>query len=83
MIGFGTSPGKTHSAYVRGETVRKVKHSSVRIENPLSALYRGTEYFGLARTFRTACGGGAGQALSCFVGVASTSEEIAVLEVKA
>ena len=46
MIGFGTSPGKTHSADVRG-------------------------------------GGGAGQALSCFVGVASTSEEIAVLEVKA
>lgn len=43
MIGFGTSPGKTHSADV----------------------------------------GGAGQALSCFVGVASTSEEIAVLEVKA
>ena len=41
-----------------GETVRKVKHSSVRIENPLSALYRGTEYFGLARTFRTAWGGG-------------------------
>ena len=39
-----------------GETVRKVKHSSVRIENPLSALYRGTEYFGLARTFRTAWG---------------------------
>lgn len=45
MIGFGTSPGKTHSADVRG--------------------------------------GRAGQALSCFVGVASTSEEIAVLEVKA
>lgn len=45
MIGFGTSPGKTHSADVRG--------------------------------------GGAGQALFCFVGVASTSEEIAVLEVKA
>ncbi len=45
MIGFGTSPGKTHSADVRG--------------------------------------GGAGQALSCFVGVAYTSEEIAVLEVKA
>lgn len=44
MIGFGTSPGKTHSADV---------------------------------------GGGARQALSCFVGVASTSEEIAVLEVKA
>lgn len=45
MIGFGTSPGKTHSADVRG--------------------------------------GGSGQALSCFVGVASTSEEIAVLEAKA
>ena len=41
----------------QGETVRKVKHSSVRIENPLSALYRGTEYFSLARTFRTAWGG--------------------------
>ena len=41
-----------------GEIVRKVKHSSVRIENPLSALYRGTEYFSLARTFRTAWGGG-------------------------
>ena len=25
----------------QGETVRKVKHSSVRIENPLLALYRG------------------------------------------
>ena len=52
MIGFGTSPGKTHSADVR-EVVRKVKHSSVRIENPLLALYRGTGYFSLARTFRT------------------------------
>ena len=40
-----------------GETVRKVKHSSVRIENPIPALYRGTEYFSLARTFRTAWGG--------------------------
>ncbi len=40
-----------------GEIVRKVKHSSVRIENPLSALYRGTGYFGLARTFRTVWGG--------------------------
>ena len=39
-----------------GETVRKVKHSSVRIENPIPALYRGTEYFSLARTFRTALG---------------------------
>ena len=39
------------------EIVRKVKHSSVRIENPLSALYMGTEYFSLARTFRTVCGG--------------------------
>ena len=28
-----------------GGTVRKVKHSSVRIENPIPALYRGTEYF--------------------------------------
>ncbi len=41
---------------VEGETVRKVKHSSVRIENPIPALYRGTEYFSLARTFRTALG---------------------------
>ena len=40
-----------------GEIVRTVKHSSVRIENPLSALYMGTEYFSLARTFRTVCGG--------------------------
>ena len=39
-----------------GETVRKVKHSSVGIENPIPALYRGTEYFSLARTFRTALG---------------------------
>ena len=37
-----------------GETVRKVKHSSVTIANPLSALDRGTEYFSLTRTFRTA-----------------------------
>ena len=29
----------------------------MRIENPLSALYRGMEYFSLARTFRTAWGG--------------------------
>ena len=39
-----------------GEVVRKVKHSSVRIENPLLALYRGTGYFSLARTFRTVWG---------------------------
>lgn len=39
-----------------GEIVRKVIHSSVRIENPIPALYRGTEYFSLARTFRTAWG---------------------------
>ena len=39
-----------------GETVRKVKHSSVRIENPIPALYRGTEYFSLARTYRMALG---------------------------
>ena len=39
-----------------GKTVRKVKHSSVRIENPIPALYRSTEYFSLARTFRTALG---------------------------
>ena len=45
------------SSHLAGEAVRKVKYSSVRIENPLSALYRGTEYFCLARTFRTAWGG--------------------------
>ena len=28
----------------------------MRIENPLLALYRGTEYFSLARTFRTVWG---------------------------
>ena len=39
-----------------GEVVRKVKHSSVRTENPLQALYRGAEYFSLARTFRTVWG---------------------------
>ena len=38
------------------EVVRKVKHSSVRIENPLLALYRDTGYFSLARTFRTVLG---------------------------
>ena len=30
----------------------------MRIENPFLALYRGTEYFSLARTFRTVWGGG-------------------------
>ena len=29
----------------------------MKIENPLLALYRGTEYFSLARTFRTVWGG--------------------------
>ena len=38
------------------EVIRKVKHYSVRIENPLLALYRGTGYFSLARTFRTVWG---------------------------
>ena len=46
-----------------GEIVRKVKHSSVRIENLLSALYMGTEYFSLARTFRTVWGGMKGSSL--------------------
>ena len=41
-----------------GEVVRKVKHSSVRIENPLLALYRGTGCFSLARTFRAVWRGG-------------------------
>ena len=39
-----------------GETVRKVKHSLVRIGNPLLALYKSTEYFSLARTFQTVWG---------------------------
>ena len=47
-----------------GETVRKVKHSSVTISNPLSALDRGTEYFSLARTFRTAWGGSGGETIT-------------------
>ena len=37
-----------------GRLSEKSSISSVRIENPLLALYRCTEYFGLARTFRTA-----------------------------
>lgn len=41
---------------VLGEVVRKVKHSSVRTENPLQALYRGAEYFSLAMTFLTVWG---------------------------
>ena len=32
----------------------------MRIENPLLALYRGTGYFSLARTFRTVWGGSGG-----------------------
>ena len=44
-------------SFVVGETVWKVKHSSVRIENPLLALYSCTEYFSLAWAFRTAWGG--------------------------
>ncbi len=39
-----------------GEVVRKVRHSSVRIENLLLALYGGTGYFSLARTFWTVWG---------------------------
>lgn len=39
-----------------GETIRKVKHSSVRIENPIPTLYRGMEYFSLAKTFRATWG---------------------------
>lgn len=43
--------------------MRKLKGLSaaslrLRIENLLMALYRSTEYFNLARTFRTAWGGG-------------------------
>ena len=41
---------------VGGETIRKVKHSSVRIENPIPTLYRGMEYFSLAKTFRATWG---------------------------
>ena len=48
---------KSGKVPIKGEVVRKVKHSSVRIENPLLALYRGTGYFSLARTFRTVWGG--------------------------
>ena len=40
-----------------GRLSEKSSISSVRIENPLLALYRCTEYFGLARTFRTVWGG--------------------------
>ena len=57
LINFAISP-IIHFRRWLGEIVRKVKQSSVRIKNPLSALYRGTEYFSLARTFRTAWGGG-------------------------
>ena len=43
----------------------------MRIENPLLALYRGTEYFSLARIFRTVWGGairhGSGLGLNCSV----------------
>lgn len=40
-------------------SVRKVKHSSVRIENLLLDLCVGdTEYFSLARTFQMVWGGG-------------------------
>ena len=44
-------------SFVVGETVLKVKHFSVRIKNPLLALYSCTEYFSLAWAFRTAWGG--------------------------
>lgn len=47
-----------------GYTIRKVKHSSVIIGNPLSALYR-TEYFSFARTFRTAWEDGSADFLGC------------------
>lgn len=39
---------------VDGSLVREFKHSSVRIEYPLPALYMGTEYFIPAGTFKTA-----------------------------
>lgn len=35
----------------------KVRQSTVRSENPLSALYRSPECFSLARPFRIACEG--------------------------
>ena len=41
-----------------GETVLKVKVPPVRIENPLSPLYRGTDFTTLAETFQTVWGGG-------------------------
>ena len=39
-----------------GETVLKVKVPPVRIENPLSPLYRGTDFTTLAETFQTVRG---------------------------
>ena len=54
--GFPTDPAIWVADESVGETVRKVKYSSVRIENPLLALYRGEEYFSLARTFRAVLG---------------------------
>ena len=44
-----------------GESVRKVKYSSARIENLLLTLYRVTEYFSLVRT----CRGGQGENPVC------------------
>ena len=42
---------------IEGETVLKVKVPPVRIENPLSPLYRGTDFTTLAETFQTVWGG--------------------------
>ena len=53
---FGARKARIGVYPEEGETVRKVKHSSMRIENLLLALYRSTEYFSLARTFRTVWG---------------------------
>ena len=50
------APQRSWSAQPLGETVRKVKHSSVRTENLLLALYSGAEHFSLAMTFRTVWG---------------------------
>lgn len=41
-------------ASAEGESVWKVRQSTVKIENLYSALYRGLEHFSLARPFRIA-----------------------------
>ena len=43
-------------SFVVGEVVRKVKHSSVRIENPLLALYKGYGVFQSREDFSDSLG---------------------------